>query len=156
MVIGGGPANYLTYAIGVTNNDYLPGQPPTRFLFGTADGRPLLPAVLYRMQVTNALFPRVSGDIVQCSPLIETLAWRNPCLTGTFDGPCTESRLRDPLIRSFYYSIMFGEFTTYSFQIMLLDAQPVVSGARYLYSLVRFDSRREPDTLIPCGEVNIP
>jgi hypothetical protein len=156
VVIGGGQTTSLAYSLGVTNTDYVPGQPPARFIGTTADGRPLLPAVLYRMQVTNALFPRVSGDLVQCSPLIETIAWRNPCLSGTFDGPCTESRLRDPLIRSLFYALSFDEFTYYSFRIILLDTQPVISGARYRYSLVRFDSKREPDTIIPCGEVDIP
>ena len=37
--------------------------------------RTLLPMVLYRQQVTNALFPKVSGDVVQVSPLIERLPW---------------------------------------------------------------------------------
>ncbi len=156
VVIGVGPAPFFAYASGLTNNDYLPGQPPTRYLIKTADGRPLLPAVLYRMQVTNALFPRVSGDMVQCSPLIETIPWFNPCLSGTFDGPCTVSRIRDPLIRAIYYAFIGPEVTTYGFSIVLLDTQPVISGASYRYSLVRFDNKREPDTIIPCGEVDVP
>jgi putative SOS response-associated peptidase YedK len=76
LLIGAGPAPFFAYSSGLTNNDYLPGQPPSRYLIKTADGRPLLPAVLYRMQVTNALFPRVSGDCARrgASPTSSTIA----------------------------------------------------------------------------------
>ena len=50
---------------------------PNQQLFTPASGvsGPLLPCVLYRQQVSNDVFPSVSGDVIQCSPLIRSIAW---------------------------------------------------------------------------------
>jgi hypothetical protein len=158
VTIGGYQVQPFVYDYGLTNSDYIPVQPPTSVLTKNEKGQSVLPCVLYRTQVTNSLFPRVSGDITQVSPLLETIAWRNPCLSGTFDGPCTSSYLRDPLVKALYrtYPAFPGEGTLYAFDLYLLDTQPVISGARYRYLLVRFNSKREPEEIIPAGEVDIP
>ena len=158
VAIGGSTTTGLIYSYGITNGDYLPVQPPTRALYQDSRGQVALPCVLYRLQVTNALFPRVSGDITQVSPLIESIAWKNPCLSGTFDGPCTASLIRDPLIRVNYFTflILGTDSFGYGYNLVLLDTQPVISGARYRYFLVHFDSKREPDVIYPCGDVDIP
>ncbi|HEX5221858.1 MAG TPA: hypothetical protein VFZ59_20000, partial [Verrucomicrobiae bacterium] len=158
--IGNYDVQPFVYQYGLTNTDYIPVQPPTSVLHKNEKGQSVLPCVLYRTQLTNSLFPRVSGDVTQVSPLIETIAWRNPCLTGTFDGPCTSSYLRDPLVRANYETYYRfggdGGILSYRFVLHLLDTQPVISGARYSYFLVRFNNKREPEEIIPAGEVDIP
>jgi hypothetical protein len=155
IIIGSKAVNFDNYQYGLANPDFIPVQPPASVLSKTIYGLAPLPCVLYRMQVTNALFPRVSGDISQVSPLIETIAWHNPCFLG--EGPCHESRIRDPLIRALYFEAFGGgDVLVWGFQLCLLDSQPVISGARYKYFLVHFNSQREPDTIFPCGEVTIP
>jgi hypothetical protein len=44
----------------------------------------------------------------------------------------------------------------YGFELVLLDTQPVISSARYRYFLVRFNAKREPEEIIPVGDVDIP
>lgn len=50
---------------------------------------PLFPCVLYRYQVPNANFPTTSGDVIQVSPLMETIAYatNQPCFSGTNKVP---------------------------------------------------------------------
>jgi len=155
VVIGGGRTVLDDYLLNLQNPDHIPVQPPSSVLTRTLTGETALPCVLYRMQVANALFPRVSGDIIQVSPLIETIAWHNPCLFG--EGPCFASYIRDPLIRPLYFQeLSTGDTFFWRFNLCLLDTQPVISGARYRYFLVHFNEKREPDRIYPCGEVDIP
>jgi hypothetical protein len=108
-------------------------------------GESLLPIVAYRQQVTNAAFPRVSGSIVQVSPLVERIPWHfNPF------GDVPAVTILDRLL-----GIRWDQ-QSYLYPLYLRDQQPVLSGARYRYFLVRFDARREPVEIIPAGEVTIP
>ena len=118
-------------------------------------GQPLLPIVVYRQQVTNASFPRVSGHLTQVTPLIEKLPYYT---SGTVDA--LRVFIPDLLIASGTesYSYVFGE---YGFQfsgsfLYVRDQQPVILGASYQYLVVRFDANHEVAEIIPAGTVNIP
>lgn len=107
-------------------------------------GQAVLPMVLYRQQVTNALFPKVSGDVTQVSPLIERIPW-------TIDAN------QDVTIPDRLFA-MNGETyydQTYSF-LYVRDQQPVQLGARYSYFILRFNAKHEVQEIIPAGEVELP
>jgi hypothetical protein len=109
-----------------------------------ANGEPLLPIVVYRQQVTNANFPRVSGHVTQVTPLLESIPWSinaNQFVT-----------IPDRLIA-------LGNETwsdlTYNF-LYLRDQQPVILGARYHYYVVRLNSQHEIAEVIDAGTVELP
>lgn len=110
----------------------------------------LLPAVLYRQQVTNAAFPRVSGDLVQVSPLIGAVSWETRLLGNDLQG----AWLTDPFVFVSRH-LVNGDVTGGPPDLWIMDSHPVVQGARYRYSLVRFTRSGEPDSIIPAGEVEI-
>jgi hypothetical protein len=120
-----------------------PGISTNSLVWATdSDGNPPWPCVLYRQQVANLKFPSVSGDVVQVSPLIESVFTGPP--TPPFDCPT----LRDP-----YFNINYnGDNTS---KIFLKDPQPVVRGARYRYSLVRFKPNHEMLEIISLGEIGL-
>ena len=109
-----------------------------------ANGDPLLPIVVYRQQVTNANFPRVSGHVTQVTPLIESIPWNiNANLFVT---------IPDKLMA-------LGNETwadlTYNF-LYVRDQQPVILGARYHYYVVRFTLQHEVAEVIDAGTVDMP
>ena len=110
------------------------------------NGEPILPVVAYRQQVTNAFFPKVSGDVAQVSPMIERIPWQTPD-QFTIVIP---DRL---LATRFEFGPGLPNGITY---LYLRDQQPVLIGARYRYFVVRFKTNREVDYIIPAGEVEIP
>jgi hypothetical protein len=107
----------------------------------------LLPCVLYRAQVANDRFPNVSGDVVQCSPLIRSIAW----VSSLINARDAYAELVDPLFRW----IGPDYPTVPTLDLYLVDTQPVVQGARYRYWLVRFSDLGEPIQTVPCGEVTV-
>ena len=104
-----------------------------------------LPFVIYRQQVTNAAFPKVSGDLVQVSPLIDRLPWFT---TGGNISP--DVTIPDRLIA-------IGNVERYDVNALIYvrDQQPVTYRARYRYTLVRFQPNGEIDQIIPAGELQI-
>ncbi len=109
-----------------------------------------LPCVLYREQVANALFPQVSGDVMQVTPMIRTVREEALIYQGV-----PSFRLLDPhlAIQPTGNYVVDDEVTDF----FLLDTQPAVSGATYRYHLLRFDPQTmEPVQTIPCGDVTIP
>jgi hypothetical protein len=135
----------------------LPGNidPVTRvFSDGDFEGAPrLLPGMLYRYQVANALFDEVSNDIVQVTPLMETIAHRYETPVGGPIPNCHGARIYDPHI-AVTGTIVGGGNVVYD--LWLLDSMPVVPGARYAYLMVVFNDAGEISTIIPAGEVEIP
>lgn len=107
----------------------------------------LLPAVLYRQQVANDRFPNVSGDVIQCSPLIRSVAW----LSQRINTADVLGQLVDPLFRWVHPDFQNGSLL----ELYLVDTQPVVEGARYHYWLMRFSDLGEPIQTVPCGEVTV-
>ena len=63
----------------------------------------------------------------------------------------TNTVILDPFIAGTTYND--GNNNLY---LWLKDNQPVISGARYKYILVHFNSNHEIDQLIPSNEVDVP
>jgi hypothetical protein len=130
-----------------------PERDPNVFLFrrsgsgGERAGKPLTPFVLYRRQLTNDVFPRVSGDVVQVTPLIEKVPYRITPAPREFDIVT----LSDPMFALGHESL--GDY--FNDYLYLRDLHPVTRGARYAYYLVRFKPNREVDEVVPVGEVEV-
>ena len=109
-------------------------------------GETILPVVLYRQQITNDTFPKVSGDVIQVSPLVRRIVQQAP---GNYAVPLLV--LRDPFIAATY----FAPSTDYSFplELYLLDTHPVQQNAVYHYWLARFRQDGELDVVVDAGEV---
>lgn len=114
----------------------------------------ILPSALYRVQVPNAKYPSVPGDIVQVSPMMEKIAQVETSLAaGTFTS------VVDPFIMMLDYSYLPGLTPTepeFTHAIFLIDRQPVLQGARYKYFLVRFDPTKEIERVIVTNDITIP
>jgi hypothetical protein len=121
---------------------------PTNFLF-SVNGKSLFPLAMYRCQVTNANFPRVSGDIIQVSPLMENIAYS----VATSGGDVVTNTLWDPFI---LYDMHEVEKTYWKLKIYMLDTQPVLRGARYRYLLVHFGPDWEMEYILPTNEMEVP
>ena len=110
-------------------------------------GHSLFPMILYRQQVTNANFPKVSGSVMQVSPLIERVPWYH-------DADIPRVYVPDWL---FAGQFDFNQLTgNYDYYFYLRDLQPVQLGARYHYYVVRFNDKREVQEIISAGEVELP
>jgi hypothetical protein len=117
----------------------------------------VLPGMLYRYQVANSLFDEVSNDIVQVTPLMETIAHRyeDDAPVGDPLPLCNGIRIYDPHV-AVTGSLVGGGSSEVMYEMWLLDAMPVVPGARYAYLMVVFNDAGEIRTVIPAGEVEIP
>jgi hypothetical protein len=126
-------------------------QDPMIYLANSQAGDSVFPLVVYRYQETNGYFPKVSGDIVQVSPMMERIAY------NTVNDPQfgVNAFIYDPFIdvlSSSYFNVPGSEGRNY---IVLYDTQPVVLGARYRYLLVRFGPDREIVEIIPTKTVDV-
>ena len=131
------------------NQSQLPVLDPNRYLFhrNVHGADVILPAALYRQQITNINFPKVSGDVTQVSPLVEKLALRR----FNYGYEVVDSligRSADPETVPTEENLGYGMY--------LFDTQPVISGAAYKYFLVRFKANHEVDQIIPAGSVTLP
>jgi hypothetical protein len=115
-----------------------PDTDPNTLLPTNSVGQVLFPVVLYRQQVPNSAFPTVSGDVVQVSPMMESIAWG-------VDG--NESVILDPYVL-LERGLVIGPS---SFGMYLRDTQPIISGSRYRYFLVRFNHVGELAEVIPAA-----
>ena len=122
---------------------------PYTLLYQNTEGEIIFPVVLYRTQVPNELYPTVSGDVIQVSPLMEEIAF--DWVVDPVFGDVTE--VRDPFLVA-TPPINFGNEILPGF-IFLKDTQPVVEGARYLYLLVRFGDDGEIKEIVPTNAVTI-
>ncbi|MEI8079885.1 MAG: hypothetical protein WCH61_09705, partial [bacterium] len=132
-------------------------QDPQKFVFtrnsadSSRNGDSLLPLVVYRLQVTNSSFPKVSGNLVQVTPLIERIPWKHdyyyayiPDLllaAGAMPWPINTTYAPPLLARSY---------------LCVRDQQPVMVGASYHYYAVRFNAKHEVAETIDSGIVTIP
>ncbi len=124
---------------GSLNSALFPGIAPT------GSGDKLLPLVLYRYQVANALFQNVSGDMIQVTPLMETIALAEKV------GPGGDyMQVTDPFVR--LYAQTAPEPHNW---IYLLDTQPVVRRATYAYVAVRFGKNGEIASVHPLPPVTV-
>lgn len=120
--------------------------------------RHALPCLLYRTQVPDlpappnkplANYPTVPGDVVQVSPLIETIA----TATEAYPGGGTGVSIYDPFIHVETVNLAGTRLNAF----YLKDTTPVVSGARYVYLLVLLDpATREIERVLPLPAIDIP
>ncbi|MBS0658522.1 MAG: hypothetical protein JSR82_09805 [Verrucomicrobia bacterium] len=142
----------------------LQGTQPVESYFYTADfknpdtTRHALPCLLYRTQVPDlpappskplANFPTVPGDIVQVSPLIESIATATEAYPGGGNGVS----IYDPFIHVETVNLAGTRLNAF----YLKDTTPVVSGARYVYLLVLLDPvTKEIERVLPLAPIDIP
>jgi hypothetical protein len=140
------------------NFEDTPKLDPNYYLFRRIGGaETIFPAVLYRQQVTNINFPRVSGAVMQVSPLMERIPFRNKSDQFTARYEVTDKLIaRSGPEETNIPGHPNREFALGTYGLYLLDAQPVMTGATYRYFLVRFKDNRELDMIVPAGEVTIP
>jgi hypothetical protein len=139
---------YIQYSAASTGRIFLIQPDPNGGVFrsiGTAHpGQSILPIVVYREQLTNSLFPHVSGDVIQVSPLIERIPW--------FMDANRMVTIPDWL----FAGLNEYDGQLYHYYFYLRDLQPVQLGAAYRYFVVRFDDKREIQEIIPAGDVELP
>ena len=122
---------------------YNNADPMTYVFTNAADpGSTMFPFALYRYQLTNDLFPAVSGDVYQVSPLMEEIAYLP-------DG--TNTLMYDPYIL-FVPDPIYDNVAN----MFMLDSQPTVRGATYQYLLMRFDENHEIERIIPANPIEVP
>jgi hypothetical protein len=157
LVFNIGTSNYLTYQVTQPVLYEAPPSPlfnPNTLIFKRVspnpgrNGQSLLPIVLYRQQVANALFPRVSGTLVQVSPLLEQLAYGVALDTNTVST--YNITIYDRLIAGGLEGDARGVF------LYLRDQQPLLLGASYQYFVARFNDQHEISEIIPAGTVTLP
>lgn len=111
----------------------------------------VLPVAMYRVQVANANFPNVPGDVVQVTPLMERLAYVENGIAG-------QTNVTDPWIAILHEadSPLPRTDSNSDHDIFLLDRQPVLKGARYKYLVARFSPTREIERVIVTNTVDVP
>jgi hypothetical protein len=150
-----GTTNFFTYPIpkpsALLYSTLSPQIDPNTMLFKrlsnhpTRTGESLLPIVVYRQQVANLVFPKVSGTLTQVTPLLEHLAYGTTLVSNAFYNVTIYDRLIAGGTEG-----RNGEF------LYLRDQQPVMLGASYQYFVVRMNDQREIAEIIPAGTVTIP
>jgi hypothetical protein len=156
-----GTSNFFYYTLGSEASTSPVGDPHTLIFrdrvvsptLSSRQGGTLLPIVVYRQQVTNDVFPRVSGTLTQVTPLLELLAYE---VSQHPQQPAT-IYIDDLLVAG---GVEFGPSDT-GFQhphhfLYLRDQQPVMRGATYRYYVVRLNDQREISEIVPAGAVTIP
>ena len=115
----------------------------------TRRGERLLPIVVYRQQVANTNYPKVSGNLTQVTPLLERVPWSSQ---GSLAANGVTVTIADRLIAANYETINDHSY----YLLYLRDQQPVILGASYQYFVVRLNDKREVAEIIPAGTVTIP
>ncbi|HSH16965.1 MAG TPA: hypothetical protein VLD18_13075, partial [Verrucomicrobiae bacterium] len=109
----------------------------------------LFPLVVYRVQVENDDYPAVSGDVVQVTPLMEQIAFDRTVAAGAGNVVL----VHDPFIRLIPDAPTQG---AQNWELYLLDTQPVLEDASYMYLLVRLNEEtREIAEVMPTKPVQI-
>lgn len=139
-------------------------------LSGETSDRTLLPAALYRYQLPNELYPQVGGDLVQVSPLVQEIAYESfemadhRPLPGELEDAFSYfsqfqgkdyNVLQDPFMAARDREDFDALTDENTHELILLDTQPVVQGAKYRYLLVRFDESGEIDRVLPVDPIEI-
>jgi hypothetical protein len=102
----------------------------------------VLPVAMYRIQVANAAYPVVSGDMVQVTPLVEQIAYEETNESGR-----DVIKIRDPYI-GLVSHFPVPQNPGSAWDLLLLDRHPVLQGASYQYLLVRYKPNREVERVI--------
>ncbi len=114
--------------------------------FGPANS--LLPCVLYRYRVQDGEDPGLSADLVQASPLVESIAYGFVDQFGNPDNAAgMGTAIHDPFIQ---IQPVDGGGNSPTIELVIADTLPVIRGQTYRYLLVRFDPvSKEPRDVIP-------
>jgi hypothetical protein len=149
-----GQTNFVAYLTDVATAD------PNNFLFKRISAnvalknQPLLPIVVYRQQVPNTNFARVSGDIVQVTPMIESLPWYLENISVRQIYTIIPDRL---IAAGEEYSPPIGTVDIQTPPMFYVrDSQPMLLGAKYHYYVVRFNDLREIAQILDAGEIELP
>jgi hypothetical protein len=116
----------------------------------------LLPCVLYRYRVQDGEDPGLAADLVQASPLMESIAYGHVNLQGQPDNAAgTSTAIYDPFIQ---IQPLDGGGNSLTVELVIADTLPVIRGQTYRYLLVRFDPvSKEPRDVIPvANSITIP
>jgi len=126
----------------------LPGViPAEEMLFHCADGRSLLPFVLYRQQQRlNETETGVSPRVVQVGPLVEKLQ----ILQGTQEDVGETTILVDPFLRGVVEEVVGASVVV---GVYFIDTQPARRLKPYRYNFLRFRANGEVDDVVPVGPV---
>jgi hypothetical protein len=106
-------------------------------------GRPerrLLPCVVYRYQLPNDRFPKVSGDVSQVTPMLKNIAARSETLVPTGGGAAKP------------YTVVYDPYFKFDATkrlIRLHVPQPKIAYAKYRYLMVLFRDDGEIDSVVP-------
>jgi hypothetical protein len=154
-----GTSNLITYQLAATVGLAFipPPADPHTLVFRrqsqdpTHNGELLLPIVVYRQQVTNASFPRVSGALTQVTPLLERIPYSTAACANC-QPPGTTVNIYDQLLGAGFENS--GDYTGHF--LYLRDQQPVIIGATYQYFVMRLNAQHEVSEIIPAGSVTIP
>ena len=119
----------------------------------THKGESLLPIVVYRQQVTNAAFPRVSDTVTQVTPLLERIPY-STAVCPNCQPPGTAVNIYDRLLAA--GAELDSRHDALGHFLYLRDQQPVQIGATYQYFVVRLNDQRDIAEIIPAGTVTIP
>ena len=106
--------------------------------------------MVYRYQLPNALFPEVSNQVVQVTPLIEQIRQASTTTTVTLKDPFVVLR-NDPA-----HPLAPGLDVTNPMGIYVRDTQGVIQGASYVYLIARFKDNRELDKVYKLSPLTIP
>jgi hypothetical protein len=156
-----GTGNLITYQVAATFGAVFipPPADPHTLIFRrqsqdpTHKGDLLLPIVVYRQQVPNTNFARVSGALTQVTPLLERIPYSTAACPNCQPAGTTVN-IYDLLLGAGAESDQahdaLGHF------LYLRDQQPVMLGATYQYFVVRLNDQHEISEIIPAGTVTIP
>lgn len=133
----------------ISNLRFNPNQHVYRLGREVNDLNSLFPCALYRHRVANPGDAGNSNDLVQVSPLMESIAYGFANGT-TPDSNGSTTALYDPFMKVVPEGLFAGLFLT--------DSLPVIEGETYRYLLVRFDpNTKEPRDIIPVSNpVTVP
>jgi hypothetical protein len=153
-----GTTNFFTYEIPKPPPDlYAPLSPqidPNTMIFRRLSQNPqrqgelLLPIVVYRQQVANLVFPKVSDTLTQVTPLIERLPYGTVLVSNAYYNVT----IYDRLIAGGTEDSDRGRGN----YLYVRDQQPVMLGASYQYFVARMNAQHEIAEIIPAGTVTIP
>ena len=107
----------------------------------------LFPCALYRYRVNSPEDTGLTKDLVQVTPLMESIAYGFVDPVGSANPNGVNTALYDPFVQLSLNGAAGGEVLI---GIYLADTLPVVRGSTYRYLLVRFNPEtREPRDVIP-------
>ena len=151
-----GTTNFFTYRPITYSTTLNFGLDPAQLLFkrnssnAERNGESLLPIAVYRQQAANAAFPKVTGSLIQVTPLIERLPFIKQGQSDTIT-----ITIADLLVGAGKEVVPNPNYAIVNY-LYVRDQQPVLIGASYHYYVVRFNSKHEIAETIDAGIVTIP